>query len=167
MGNQKKKVRALKFFIGSIVLIGLATFALRSFLIAQSEASLLSLRFETAAGVTPEFKVEVVNTPQDRARGLMFRKEMSASRGMLFIFPETQDHSFYMKNTYISLDIIFVSEDLKVVGSLENLPILNQQSRTIGKPSKYAIEFIAGTVEKLGIKPGDRVVIAGTLPRGT
>ncbi len=97
----------------------------------------------------------------------MFRKELSTDTGMLFIFPETKDHSFYMKNTYVSLDMIFVSEDMKIVGILENVPILNETPRTVGKPSRYTIEVIAGTTKRLGLKLGDLVKFDSPLPAAT
>ncbi len=171
MGNQKKKARALKYFIGGVLFLTLAAVGINHFWLGKSDNAILSARFETTSGSSNEFssvfKLEIVNTPQARARGLMFRREMASNRGMIFIFPESDNLSFYMKNTYISLDIIFVNEEMKVVGFLENLPILNQESRSIGSKSRYAIELLAGTVKKLGLKPGDKVIFGSTLPSST
>jgi uncharacterized membrane protein (UPF0127 family) len=111
------------------------------------------------------FEVEVVSTPSTRARGLMFRREMGARSGMLFIFPEEKLQSFWMKNTLIPLDMVFVSKEMKVVGILENVPPLTEDSRYVDSPSLYVLEFAGGTMRKVGVSEGAQLVIQGQIPR--
>src|SRR4029077_6397086 len=66
------------------------------------------------------FDVEIANDPASREHGLMFRTEVPAGTGMLFLFPEVSDHTFWMKNTLVPLDMIFIGADRRVVGIVEN-----------------------------------------------
>ena len=103
------------------------------------------------------FSVEVVDNDADRAKGLMYRKELPEGRGMLFDFHRDQDVSFWMQNTYIPLDMIFIRGDGQILRIEENTVPLS--TRMI--PSRGAVlavlEVIGGTSRKLGIAPGDRV----------
>lgn len=110
------------------------------------------------------FSMEVAATPQARSTGLMFRRTLGPQEGMLFLFPEQQQLSFWMKNTLISLDMIFVSKDWKVVGILENVPPLTETPRRVDAESQYVLEFAAGTAKRIGILEGSLVQVAGTLP---
>jgi hypothetical protein len=94
----------------------------------------------------------------------MFRKSLEDLKGMIFIFPEEREHSFWMKNTYIPLDMLFIAKDLTVVGILENVPPLTETLRTVGKPSMYVVELAGGVTRKFGIKVGDRLRVEGSLP---
>lgn len=111
---------------------------------------------ETASGAHA-VRVEVVRTDQDRARGLMNRSRLDADAGMLFVFEESDDHSFWMKNTFIPLDMIFVDEGGRVAGVVERAEPLTLESRTIGKPSRYVLEVNGGWASAHGVRPGDRV----------
>ncbi len=71
-----------------------------------------------------------------------------------------------MKNTYISLDMLFLDKDLIVLGILENVPTLNEQPRTVNQPAMYVLELNAGASQRLGLGNGDRLKIEGELPRG-
>jgi uncharacterized membrane protein (UPF0127 family) len=126
--------------------------------------SQVSVRFESEGSTTSEFRVEVVATPEDRARGLMFRKSINDDQGMLFLFPREQPLAFWMKNTFIPLDMVFVSGDWRVVGVLKNVPPLNEDRRSVETPSQYVLEFGAGVAEKHNIMPGAKVVVRGSLP---
>lgn len=163
MGNQKNRVRSLRHLSVFLILVAGLFLASDYLWAGKTEQGLLHVRFVTSQG-EQSVKLEIVNTPSGRGRGLMFRKEMAQDRGMLFIFPQEKDNSFYMKNTYISLDMIFVGADRRVVGILENVPILNEQSRTVGKPSLYVIELLAGSAKRLEIGVGTEVIFDGTLP---
>ena len=110
-----------------------------------------------AAGRDVRVKADVVRTYEDQMKGLMFREEMCASCGMLFIYPKDESHTFWMKNTYISLDMIFIDKEMKVVGFVENAPPLTEDSQSIDKPSRYILEVNGGFVKKNGIKAGDKV----------
>jgi uncharacterized membrane protein (UPF0127 family) len=102
-------------------------------------------------------QVEVADTPAAHARGLMFRKTLARDRGMLFLFEGEEDHSFWMKNTYLPLDLIFVSQGLEVVGVVEGAEPLTESPRTVGKPSRYVVEVNAGFARERGIGPGTRM----------
>ena len=103
------------------------------------------------------FSVEVVDTPEDRARGLMYRKELPEGQGMLFDFKEDQDVAFWMKNTYVPLDMIFIRGDGRILRIAENTEPLSERLVPSGGPIRAVLEVVAGTAKKLGIAPGDRV----------
>jgi uncharacterized membrane protein (UPF0127 family) len=125
----------------------------------------VSLTFTSPTGVVSErFTMEVAATPAERGKGLMFRKFLAANEGMIFLFEQQQRQSFWMKNTLISLDIVFVSSDWKVVGILRDVPPLTEDPRFVSAPSQYVLEFAAGTTARIGLAEGASVSISGTLP---
>ena len=104
------------------------------------------------------FNVEVAKTIEERRTGLMYRKKLYNNEGMLFIFPREKIIQLWMKNTYIPLDVIFISENKLIVDIKKNMEKL---SKTIVKSkvkSKYALEFNAGLINKLDIEIGDKVL---------
>lgn len=113
--------------------------------------------FEPEGGSKAAVLVEVVRTPETIQRGLMYRKQMDRDHGMLFLMPEEEVQSFWMRNTYIPLDMIFVDSDKVVVGVVENARPLTDTSRTVGKPSIYVIEVNAGWAADHGVGAGTRV----------
>jgi len=104
------------------------------------------------------FAVELATNEAERARGLMFRKELPEGRGMLFDFENDQPVSFWMRNTYLSLDMIFIRGDGRILSIAENTEPLSDRLIPSGGPVRAVLEVIAGTARKLGIVPGDRVV---------
>ena len=104
---------------------------------------------------------EVVVTPEQRATGLMNRFSLAPDHGMLFVFERPQPLGFWMKNTYIPLDMIFIGPSLKVVGVVENAEPQTTTLRTPGVPSQYVLEVNAGFTQAHGIAPGQRVKIDG------
>ena len=106
------------------------------------------------------FRTEVVQTPGERAKGLMFRESLGQDRGMLFIFPEENAHAFWMKNTLIPLDIIWINSAKEVVFMAEGVqPCLDDNCETITPDSgtRYVLEVNAGAAAERGIKIGDRL----------
>jgi uncharacterized membrane protein (UPF0127 family) len=101
--------------------------------------------------------LEVASTESARAQGLMYRKELARNAGMVFIFPETAQHSFWMKNTPLPLDMIFLDEEKKVVGIIESAVPYSTKSVGVSAPSKYVIEVNAGVADELGIAVGMKV----------
>lgn len=103
------------------------------------------------------FNVEVVANDEDRARGLMHRKELPVGHGMLFVFPMVGENAFWMKNTLIPLDMIFINPD----GSIRSIhPMAEPESRKIiksGGPVKAGLEINGGEAKKKGLKVGDIV----------
>ena len=100
--------------------------------------------------------VEVAADPAARERGLMFRRRLEEGRGMLFVFEEEQEQSFWMKNTLIPLDMIFVSAEGRVVTVISRAEPLSLSPR-IGGPCRYVLEVPGGWAEARGVKRGDRV----------
>jgi uncharacterized membrane protein (UPF0127 family) len=111
------------------------------------------------------FSLEVAATEVQRNKGLMFRTEMGERNGMVFLFPSERINSFWMKNTILSLDMLFVGSDWKVVGVLPRVPPQNELPRQVDRPSQYVIELGAGVAEKHRIQVGTSVKIFGDLPK--
>jgi len=103
------------------------------------------------------FDVELALTNAQRAQGLMHRTELAPNRGMLFVFPDSQKRSFWMRNTLISLDIIFLRSDGRVVNIVHQAEPQTEVPRRSTAPSKAVLELIGGRADELGIKPGDFV----------
>jgi uncharacterized membrane protein (UPF0127 family) len=103
------------------------------------------------------FQVELAITPEEHERGLMFRRELPGGQGMLFDFHVDQPVAFWMKNTYIPLDMIFIRGDGRILRIAENTEPLSERNIPSGGPVRAVLEVIAGTARKLGIAPGDRV----------
>jgi uncharacterized membrane protein (UPF0127 family) len=119
-------------------------------------AALQTLEIASKTGVHA-FSVELVENDADRAKGLMFRKELPEGSGMLFDFHREQDVSFWMENTYIPLDMIFIRGDGRILRIAENTEPLSTRMIPSGGPVRAVLEVIGGTARKLGIAPGDRV----------
>ena len=103
------------------------------------------------------FAVELAANDAERSRGLMFRKELPEGRGMLFDFTPEQPVAFSMHNTYVSLDMIFIRADGRILRIAENTAPMSDRLIPSGGPVRAVLEVIAGTARKLGIAPGDRV----------
>jgi uncharacterized membrane protein (UPF0127 family) len=99
--------------------------------------------------------VEIAETDENRHRGLMFREKMEENQGMLFIFNREEPESFYMKNTLIPLDIIFVTSKKEIVKIYKNTTPLSEKDLPSPKPILYVVEVNAGFTDKYGIKEGD------------
>lgn len=105
--------------------------------------------------------VEIVDTPDSRARGLMYRRDLGPDAGMLFLFPTEAPQSFWMKNTPLPLDMIFIGSSRRVVGIVVNTRPFSTEPRSVGVPSQYVLEVNAGFSAMHGIAPGDLVEFAG------
>jgi uncharacterized membrane protein (UPF0127 family) len=110
-----------------------------------------------AGGSAYKFEVEVVSTPADRERGLMFRKSLGANAGMLFLYPAEAPVAFWMKNTLIPLDMLFLKADGSIAHIAHNAVPLDETPIESGAPVKAVLEVNGGTTAALGIKDGDRV----------
>jgi len=122
----------------------------------QGAADQNTLEIVTKSGVHV-FQVEVAITNEERAKGLMYRKALAEGRGMLFDFKPDQEVSMWMKNTYISLDMIFIRGDGRIWRIAENTTPLSEAIIPSGGPVAGVLEVAAGTARKYGIAPGDRV----------
>jgi len=101
--------------------------------------------------------IQIANNDFDRELGLMFRKQMDENRGMLFIFPVEERQSFWMHNTFIPLDMIFVNAAEKIVTIHRNTQTLSDQSYPSTAPAKYVIEVNAGYCSRHNINEGDKI----------
>jgi uncharacterized membrane protein (UPF0127 family) len=119
-------------------------------------AGLQTLEIASKTGVHA-FSVEVVDNDADREKGLMYRKELPEGKGMLFDFKTEQDVSFWMQNTYIPLDMLFIKADGTILRIAENTEPLSTRLIPSGGRVRGVLEVIGGTARKFGIAPGDRV----------
>jgi uncharacterized protein len=103
------------------------------------------------------FSVELATNTAERAVGLMFRKELPEGHGMLFDFQTEQPVQFWMHNTYIPLDMIFIAADGRIVHIAENAKPMSDDLIPSVRPVRAVLEVIAGTARKFGIAAGDRV----------
>jgi uncharacterized protein len=101
--------------------------------------------------------LEVVADDASRARGLMYRDKLPDGHGMLFVFDEEVEHPFWMKNTLIPLDMIFIASDRRIVGILTNTTPLSRTSVSVGRPSKWVLEVAGGYTTRAGIATGDQI----------
>ena len=108
-----------------------------------------------------EVSLEVVTTPPERERGLMYRSALADGRGMLFVFDEDDDHTFWMKNTLIPLDMLFIARDGTLVGIHPNATPLSLASISVGHPSRYVLEVPGGYAARHGVAPGVAVEFRG------
>ncbi|HEX8701228.1 MAG TPA: DUF192 domain-containing protein [Myxococcaceae bacterium] len=115
------------------------------------------VRLKDAYGGVHRVEVEVAATPDSRRRGMMWRTELAAGKGMLFLFPEQEVQSFWMANTLISLDMIFITSDMKVAGIVERAVPESRVSRSVGAPSQYVLEVPGGWSQSVGITKGSAV----------
>lgn len=121
------------------------------------------LTFQSKTGdFISQIDVEFADNDNERARGLMYRTEMNENRGMLFVFPYQEIQSFYMKNTVISLDIIFINSNLEIVTIHKNAVPYSLESLPSTKPAQYVVEVIGGYTEMHNINEGDKVIFRKT-----
>jgi uncharacterized membrane protein (UPF0127 family) len=119
-------------------------------------ASFQPLEIVTKNGVQV-FSVEMATTDEEKQTGLMYRKELADGKGMLFDFKPEQEVSMWMKNTYVSLDMIFIRADGRILRIAENTEPLSTKIISSQGPARAVLEVVAGTAQKYGIRPGDRV----------
>ncbi len=112
------------------------------------------------------FQVEVADTPAKRELGLQYRRDLAVDRGMIFLFPTESEHSFWMKNTPIPLDMIFIGKDQKIVGIVEQAVPFSTDSRSVSGASQFVLEINGGLSKRYGIKAGDTVRFYGLSPEG-
>jgi len=106
-------------------------------------------------------RVEVARTQNERSRGLMFRKTLPSGSGMIFVFEREEEQRFWMKNTLISLDMIFIGSDKRIVGIVHEATPQTLTQRTVGKPSLYVLEVPGGWSRSHGLEVGQHVRFEG------
>jgi uncharacterized membrane protein (UPF0127 family) len=115
-----------------------------------------------ASGGTVTVDAEVCADEHARTRGLMWRRELAEGKGMLFLFPQEQWLNFWMRNTLIPLDMVFIDSKFEVAGIVENAAPQTLTGRGVGRPSKYVLEVPGGWTAKVGLKAGAKVKFEGT-----
>jgi len=115
---------------------------------------------------TVRIEIEVVKDQSAIMRGLMYRLKMEDYQGMLFIFPEEEKRWFWMKNTYIPLDIIYLDDDLKIVTIQADTQPLSEESIPSELPARYVLEVNAGFAAVHGIREGDKIEFSITPSQG-
>ena len=142
----------------AVVVAGLAAGSAAP-VVARAEAADATSRLEIrTATATHPFTVEIADTDAKRTEGLMFRTAMAPDHGMLFDFRREQPVWFWMKNTYLSLDMIFVRADGTILSIAENTTPLSEAMVPSGGPVRFVFEVLAGTAKRLAVAPGDRIV---------
>ncbi|MBW8242758.1 DUF192 domain-containing protein [Muricauda oceani] len=120
----------------------------------EGELSVLSSETDS---IKANFDIEIAETEYETLTGLMYRKSMQEDRGMLFIQPKEAEQNFYMKNTEIPLDIIYINSGMKVVSFQKNAKPLDESSLPSKAPAKYVLEINAGLSDQLGLQVGDSI----------
>ena len=139
--------------LGSVgLIVGLILAALAGGASAECAADRVDIR--GAGGAMARFTVELADDVDERSQGLMFRESMAADAGMLFVYPGPQRAMFWMKNTFIPLDMIFVGEDGKVLSVHENAIPQDETAIDGGSGVKLVLEVNAGVARTAGIGPG-------------
>jgi uncharacterized membrane protein (UPF0127 family) len=133
-----------------------ATLALASAPSLAAEAEREALVITTDSGVH-EFMVEIADDDRETARGLMFRRSMPEDEGMLFDFKRERPARFWMRNTYIPLDMLFIKADGTIESIAEETTPLSEEGVPSKGPVRYVLEINGGLSEKLGIDAGDTV----------
>jgi uncharacterized membrane protein (UPF0127 family) len=110
-----------------------------------------------AGGRKVVFHVELAVSPEEQGRGLMYRTELAPDAGMLFVFDESRIQTFWMKNTLIPLDMIFIASDRRIAGIVENAEPQTLTERRVAAPSQYVLEIGGGLSQRLGIRAGQAV----------
>ena len=114
------------------------------------------LLIEVQSGVA-SFRVEIADTPETMSLGLMWRTSLGEDQGMLFVYDPPRHTSFWMKNTLIPLDMLFIGVDGRVHRIEYNTQPLSLESIPSGIPVRAVLEIAAGVADKVGVQPGDRV----------
>ena len=151
-------MRALQHFKLVSLLFGLLTAeAVSEGIPNKARPEQAQLLFDRAQA---NIRVEVVDTPEERAKGLMNREELAAGSGMLFVFPDDKVRGVWMKNTLIPLDILFMSADGRVLSLLQRVPPCKADDCDVyysAAPARYMLEVNAGFIDHWAIEPGDKI----------
>jgi uncharacterized membrane protein (UPF0127 family) len=129
-----------------------------------SPSSASTVTLQPASGSPVPVEVELAATPEARQLGLMYRDRLDAGKGMLFVFPQAAPQSFWMRNTKIPLDILFVDDDGRIVRIHERTTPFSEAGLPSGSPVRFVLEVPGGFCDEVGVVEGDRVVL-GDLAR--
>jgi uncharacterized membrane protein (UPF0127 family) len=165
----KNKITTQKVIVGVVVLALVGFFIVNNFITNEPKVEYYSftkegeLTFTDSLGILKtKIDLEIADNDYERQLGLMNRKDMKESEGMLFIFPTLQLQSFWMRNTLISLDIVFVNDQKKIVTIHKDTKILSDTSYPSTQPALYVVEVLAGYTDRHNIQVGDKINWMGT-----
>lgn len=168
-GKGKRKLSVQKIMVAVVIIALLGFFIVNNFISNEPEVEYYTftkegeLTFADSLGVLKaKVDLEIADTEYERQLGLMNRKEMKDNEGMLFIFPRQDYQSFWMRNTLISLDIMFVNDQKEIVTIHKNTKTLSDTSYPSSEPSIYVVEVIAGFTDRHNIQVGDKIDWMGT-----
>lgn len=124
---------------------------------AFKKQATLAFLSKSGADTLRKIDIQLAQTDEQRTDGLMYRKTMTDDQGMLFIFPDMEERAFWMKNTYISLDIIYIDDNMEIVSVQKYATPLSEQSLPSYKKAKYVLEVNGGFCDKYHIAYGDKI----------
>jgi len=157
LGNLRLKIGQscfYLFYLWFVLLVAFQTSALSEPL--EEQSNLEHLIISTVSG-EHKFQIELAQTSNQRRQGLQYRKNLSLNKGMLFVFDFIAPTRMWMKNTFISLDMLFLSSDGRIIKIAEKTDPLSLNAISSIDPVKGVLEISAGSAERLEIKEGDRV----------
>ena len=162
--KHKTKLSLQQIVIGVLALAVIGFFIVNNFITNEPKVEYYTftkegeLTFTDSLGtLKAKIDLEIADNDYERQLGLMNRKEMKENEGMLFIFPRQDYQSFWMRNTLISLDIMFVNDQKEIVTIHKNTKILSETSYPSSAPSIYVVETLAGFADRHNIKVGDKI----------
>lgn len=158
LGMRKEMILATQRYIGRS--LGAALFVCAFFFTSistEAQNFTTPLIVSKSDGSNLGFDVELAISDEQRSKGLMYRTELAPDKGMLFIFKDDRPRRFWMRNTYIPLDIIFLRPDGSIINIVANAEPRTETGRFSSGPAKAVLEIPGGRAEELGIKAGDIV----------
>jgi len=150
--------------LGAVLLLGVTSCreapesSLKTESVAFTKEGTLTLYRGESDSLLARLDIEIAESEYETQTGLMYRKSMEERQGMLFIFPDEARHSFYMKNTLIPLDILFIRGDRSIANIARNAQPMDESGIPSAGPVQYVLEINAGLSDRWGLKEGDRVV---------
>jgi uncharacterized membrane protein (UPF0127 family) len=156
MGSNARRFRRnVNQALAIIALLVLAAVGYQYLGRVSAEGETATVVFENPDGTkSEEFSLKVARDPGTREKGLMYVKSLPPREGMVFIYPAEDKLTFWMKNTYVPLDMIFVDRSMKVAGILHDVPVLTTDIRSVDKPSRFVVELLAGSAARNKIADG-------------
>lgn len=171
--EQKNQIRYLYFILGAVLVLLIGYLVISHYMdkpekpqpkkqVEMKEPEFRkdgTLKFVSAKGnkLIKQIDIETALTEQQHEQGLMYRKSMDEARGMLFVFPNSEQRSFWMKNTFIPLDIIYISADKEIVKIVKNAVPRSEKSLLSEKDAMYVVEVVGGFCDKYNIIEGDKI----------
>ena len=154
--NFKRAAASAALFLSFCLMAyaGVATFVAPAFAKMRTDRLMIE---PAGGGAGRGIEIEVADTDQEKALGLMYRTKLADTEGMLFFYGQARDITMWMRNTYIALDMVFIREDGTIYRIETNAEPLSERIIAAGAPVVAVLELAGGSTNRLGIKPGDRI----------